>query len=85
MVNSTILDSGRTDVLRFFDTLTGCFFGYTTYLSTESRILFTMFLIMSYAVHSRTPDLSETVIYQSLRREFHLRAAWAYVGDFAVC
>ena len=44
-----------------------------------------MFLIMSYAVHSRTPDLSETVVYQSLRREFQLRAAWAYVRGFAVC
>ena len=40
---------------------------------------------MSYAAHSRIPDLSETVIYQSLRREFQRRAAWAYVRDFAVC
>ena len=85
IVKYFILDSGRTAVLWFLipqwlassDNLR-TYQEYHKYLLLYSSEV-------SYAFHSCSPNLSEAVIYQSLRKEFELRAAWAYVRNFAVC
>ena len=66
MVKFSILDSGRrlasSDNLRTYRENHKCLL----LCSSEA----------SYAFHSCTSDLSEAVIYQSLRKEFELRVTW---------
>ena len=85
IVKSCILDWGRTALFRFLipqqfassDNLCTYWENHKYFLLCSSKV--------SYAFHSCTPDLSEAIIYQSLRKEFKLRAVWANVRDFAVC
>ena len=80
-----ILDSGRTAVLWFLiPHWLASSDNIRTYQENHKYLLLYS-SEASYEFHSCSPDLSEAVIYQSLRKEFELRAGWAYVHDFMVC